>query len=102
MESDTTLNVIDIRAIEVNEGDELVTLGMMTGLQLPLAGPDGNPIVVPVKIIKVPMNKLTAQALIKSLTEETEKLPDPKRPSNIVRSSPADVDRAAQALGKFR
>jgi hypothetical protein len=100
---DTTLQVIDIRALPVNEGDEHVTLAMLTAVQTPFAGPDGQPVVLPVKVYKVPLNKTSAQELIESLRDESDKLPDPKRPSDlIVPGSPADVDRAAQALGKFR
>ena len=99
---DTTLQVIDIRALDVSEGDENVTLVMMVGLATPFAGPDGQPVILPVKIYRVPMSKQASLELIQSLTEETEKLVEPKRPSGlVVPGSPADVDRVAQNLKQF-
>lgn len=99
---DTTLQVLDIRALPVNEGDENVVLAMLTGIQTPFAGPDGQPVILPTGVYKVPMGKNAAKELIQSLSEESEKLPEPKRPSNlVVPGSPDDVDRIAQNLRQF-
>lgn len=100
---DTTLQVLDIRALPVNEGDEAVVVAMLTAIQTPFPGPDGNPIPLVTGVYKVPMSKNAAQELIATLTEESDKLPEPKRPSGIVvPGSPADVDQVAANLKKFQ
>lgn len=99
---DTTLQVLDIRALPVNDGEEHVTLAMLVGIQTPFAGPDGQPVPLITGVYKIPLSKSAAQEVINSLTEESEKLPDPKRQSDlIVPGSPADVDRIANDLGRF-
>lgn len=99
---DTTLQVLDIRALPVNEGDEHATLVMLSGIQTPFGGPDGQPVVLPSKVTRVPMGKGAIRELIVSLQEAEEKLPDPKPVSNlVVPGSPADVDRVAQNLKQF-
>lgn len=100
---DITLQVIDIRALPVTEGDDHLVLAMLVGIQTPFAGPDGQPLVLPVRVYKVPMGKLAGTELIASLTEEIDKLPDPKPQSNlVVPGSMQDVDRVAQDLGRFK
>lgn len=99
---DTTLQVVDIRALPVEEGAEAVVLAMLVAVQLPIAGPDGQPIIVPTKVYKVPLSKNAAQEVLKTLSEESDKLPEPKRASGIVvPGSPADVDAMAQNIKRF-
>lgn len=99
---DVTLQVIDIRALDVNEGDEHLTLAMLSAVQMPFAGPDGQPILVPMKVTKVPMGKQAALELIQSLTEQVENLPEPKRPSNlVVPGSMQEAEQAAANLQRF-
>lgn len=100
---DTTLQVLDIRALPVTEGEESVTLAMLTGIPTPFAGPDGQPVTLVSAVYKVPMGKQAAIDLIESLQEEVAKLPEPKRASNIViPGSPSDVDRVAQNINQFK
>jgi hypothetical protein len=100
---DTTLLVLDIRALDVNEGDEYLTLAMIKAIQTPFPGPDGQPISLVSGVVKVPMGKQAARELIGSLQEQVDKLPDPKRPSGIVvPGSPAEVDQVAQNLKRFK
>lgn len=100
---ETTLQVIDIRALDVNEGDEHLTMAMATAMQLPIADPSGNPALAITKVYKVPMGKQAAVELIASLQDQVDKLPDPKRPSNlVVPGSPADVEQVAQNLKRFK
>lgn len=100
---ETTLQVLDIRAYEVNENDELLTLVMLTGIPTPFGGPDGNPVTLVSGIYKVPMGKQAALELIESLRTEVDKLPDPKRPSNIVvPGSMAEAEQAARNLERFK
>jgi hypothetical protein len=99
---DVTLQVLDIRALPVNEGEKHATLVILSGLQTPFAGPDGQPVVLLTKITRVPFNKQAGQDLIASLQEAVDALPDPKPASNLfVPGSPADVDRVAQNLKQF-
>jgi hypothetical protein len=99
---DVTLQALDIRALPVGEGDEHATLVVLSGLQTPFAGPDGQPVALPTKITRVPFNKQAGQDLIDSLQEAVDNLPDPRPASSLfVPGSPADVDRVAQNLKRF-
>jgi hypothetical protein len=103
---DVTLQVIDIRALPVSEGEEHATLVMLSAsqAQTPFAGPDGQPLVltIPSKITRVHLNKQAGQELIDSLQEAVDNLPDPKPTTNLViPGSPADVDRVAANLKQF-
>jgi hypothetical protein len=99
---DTTLSVLDIRAMDMNEGAEVVTLAMITAIQTPFAGPDGQPVPLVSGVYKVPMGKQAALELAASLTEAAEKLPDPKPQSNlVVPGSMQDAERIANDLGRF-
>jgi hypothetical protein len=99
---DTTLSVLDIRALEVGDNDEAVTIAMIVGIRTNFAGPDGSPIAFATDIYKVPLDKVTAQNLVAGLSEQIEKMPDPRVPSNLfIPGSPADVDREAEAIRRF-
>lgn len=101
---DVTMQVLDIRALDVNEGDQHLTIAMMAAsqVQTPFAGPDGQPVVltVPTKIVRVIMGKQGALELIESLQAQVDNLPDEKRPSNLV--IPASMQQAEQAAENLK
>lgn len=98
---DITLQVFDIRALPVNEGDEIGTLAMMTGFPIP--GPNGQTMILPSETYRVPMDKAAVAALIESLQEAHDALPDPKPVSNLVfPASMADAEHFANDLRKFQ
>ena len=91
-----------MRALPVEEGADHLVVAMLCGIQTPFAGPDGQPVVMPTKVYRVLLGKNAAQEVIDSLAAEAEKLPEPKRPSNlVVPGSPADVDQVAANLRQF-
>lgn len=99
---DISLSVIDVRALPVEEGADHLVLAMLTGIQTPFAGPDGQPVIMPTRIYRVRLAKPAAEELIGSLTAEAEKLPEPKKPSNLfVPGSPDEVDQVAKNLKQF-
>lgn len=102
--SDTTLSVINIQVIPPNEGDEHVTLAFVTGMPLPIGDPQtGQPLLAATGVYKVPISKQAALEVAQGLLDEAEKLPEPKRASNIVvPGSMDDVDQVAKNLGQFR
>jgi hypothetical protein len=101
--NDETLSVIDISALPVEEGDESMVLAMLTGIQTPFAGPNGQPVTLPTKVYRVRIGKSAAKDLAASLDEQADKLADPKRPSGlVVPGSPADVDQVAANLNQFK
>jgi hypothetical protein len=100
---DTTLQVFDCRALEVNEGEELVTVIMVTGLPTPFPGQNGQQIVLPTGVYRAPLSKAAAIELRDTLNEAIENVSDPKPVSDLfIPGSPADVDRVAENLRKFQ
>jgi len=98
---DITLQVFDIRALPVSEGEEHATLAMMTGTPFP--GPNGQAMVLPDETYRVPLNKDALGELISSLQEAHDQLPDPKPVSNlVVPGSMSDAERFANDLKRFQ
>lgn len=97
---DTTLQVFDIRALDVGEGDEHATLAMMTGLAIP--GPNGQAMVLPAETYRVPMDKSAIAALIESLQVAHDALPDPRPQTNLfVPGSMTEAEQIANNLKRF-
>src|SRR5688572_2527210 len=100
--SDTTLQAIDVRCLPVEDGAEHAVVAVMTGLGTPFGGPNGQPVILPLDIYRIPVTKGAVKELIDSLQEAYEKLPDPKPQSNlVVPGNPNDVDKIANDLRKF-
>lgn len=100
-----TLQVVDIRALPVTEGEEHAVLAMVTANQVPFAGPDGSVAMVATAddVYKVPLNKQALGEVIESLQEAYENLPDPKPVSNLfVPESMGQAEQIAANLRKFR
>jgi hypothetical protein len=74
----------------------------MTGLGTPFGGPNGQPVILPLDIYRVPVTKGALKDLIESAQEAYDKLPDPRPASNlVVPGNPNDVDRLANEMQKF-
>lgn len=98
---ETTLNIIGINFVLSQDPDESsLRVAFVTGMPLPIPGPDGGPLQVPSGQYLIPLNKDMAIQLADRLREEAEKLPDEKPKSDIqVAQSLQGVDRLA-ALNK--
>lgn len=101
--ADTTLQALDVSILPPNEGEEHAVLAALTGVATPFGGPDGQQVVLPLDIYRIPLGKQALKQLIEAAQAAHDALPDPKPQSNlVVPGSPADADRLAQELGKFR
>ena len=83
----------------VTEGDEGANIAILEGLALPFQDQNGQPVIVPVGRIQVPMGKSAIARLINLLQDVHDKLADPKPQSNIfVPGSMDEVDQVANNL----
>lgn len=100
---DATLQILDIRALEAEENADHVFLAMVTGTHttLPIAGPDGQPIVVPVPmgVLRIPMARDVALGLADSLKTEGEKV---KKQSGLVVAGTQQADAVAKLHQKMK
>jgi hypothetical protein len=104
---DTTLQVINIGVPDLEEGEELATLLIVTAMMMPVVDPQtGRPlgqVPVPDGQYRVPLQKDAVRQVAERLLEVHEQMPDPKPESNIVvPGSPADVNRIAEELGRLQ
>lgn len=76
---DITLQVIHITVVG-EEGN--LELQLLIGMQIP--GPDGQPAILPLGVVRTKLGRDISIATGKDMVEKGEELPEPPKPSNIV------------------
>lgn len=98
---DIDYNVIDVNAAsptaeEVDQGHPAaVQVALTVGMLLPFRGPDGQPVIAPLGIVRCYLDKDS----VKKITEAAELLPDPKPTSGLITASNLnEVEQAAKRM----
>ncbi len=81
---DATFQTIGFALLPDPTDEHTLIVSMSIGLPTPFAQPGQSPLVMPVGMMKFPLQKSDALSLSKAIAEAAESIPDPPKHSDLV------------------
>lgn len=82
--------------------EPLIQVTLAIGAMLPIAGPDGQPIIFPVENLHFKVDKDSGNQLIQAMQQAVDQLPEQSKSDITIAKSLQGVDQLAEGIGKFR